>query len=182
MSKRALSNKHFAALALFQLGGAERAVDTEDLAMKVAELAPGRFRWKKYPEQIDLEAVRLSVKNLLRDVPPFVTGSMRHGWMLTPNGVAWCAQVAGQRRGEEAERWAEAVAALRQTEACGKFERGEAAAITVHDVRRFLRVDEYTSTRRRKERVQAVLNVTSGHPQLAALVTFLQGTFSEEWA
>ena len=53
MSGRKITSQRLAAVALLQLEGATRAVDTEDLAMKMAALAPDRFRWKKYPEQID---------------------------------------------------------------------------------------------------------------------------------
>lgn len=182
MSKRINSNKHIAVLALFHLGAIDRAIDTEDLAMKVVELAPGRFRWKKYPEQIDLEAVRLAVKDLRHDSVPLVTGSMRNGWMLTPNGVTWCMDASGMRQDEISDQRKEAIAALLASEACVKYHRGESAAISVHDIRRFLRIDEYTSPRRRKERVQAALNAASGNPQLSALIEFLQTSFPEEMA
>ncbi len=181
MSSANLSNKQLAALALFQLGAAERAIDTEDLAMKVAELAPGRFRWKKHPEQIDLEAVRLSVKNLLRDKPAFVTGSMRNGWMLTPAGLSWCARMSGQQRAVGPDHGTDGAVLLRQTDAYRKFEQEKGEEITVHDVRRFLRVDEYTSTRRRKERVQAVINTAHDDQQLSTLVRYLQANFPKEW-
>ena len=41
---------------MYLLGGETRRVDTEDIAVKANELAPGRFAWKKYPDQINLEA------------------------------------------------------------------------------------------------------------------------------
>lgn len=180
MSSSNLSNKHLVAVALFQLGGGEHAINTEDLAVKVAELAPGRFRWKKYPDQIDLEAVRLSVKNSLRGDTPFVTGSMRYGWMLTPAGFDWCIRSAAQDRTTNSQV-TEGLALLRQTDSYKKLQQGQRDEITIHDLRRFLRVDEYTSTRRRKERVQAVINTVSGDQQLTALIVYLQQQFPEEW-
>src|SRR4051794_31005847 len=77
-------------LALYDLGGGRRAVDTEDIAMRAAQVAPKLFRWKKYPEQIDLEAVRLGLKGNKAHSPPYVTGSIRTGWQLTVDGLRQC--------------------------------------------------------------------------------------------
>src|SRR2546423_1359275 len=40
-------------LALYALGGADASFETEDVAIRVAEIAPGMFAWQKYPERID---------------------------------------------------------------------------------------------------------------------------------
>ena len=32
-------------------------VDREDVAIKVNDIAPGQFNWRKYPERIDVDAV-----------------------------------------------------------------------------------------------------------------------------
>lgn len=50
MSKT-LSNNEIVTLAVFLLGGDSHCVDTEDVAVKVNEIAPGRFTWRKYPDQ-----------------------------------------------------------------------------------------------------------------------------------
>jgi hypothetical protein len=55
---RALSNIEIVALAAYLLGGESRYVDTEDIAVKANELAPGRFTWVKYPEQINIHAIK----------------------------------------------------------------------------------------------------------------------------
>jgi hypothetical protein len=172
-----LPNKRIAALALYLLGGASRAVDTEDVAIKAAELAPGRFRWKKYPEQIDLERVRLSIKNLRDDRPSFISGGMRNGWMLTPAGIAWCRQIAGQ----QASTPGPAVSSLRSTAAFQKWQDGRAEEITVYDARQLLQVDEYTSDRRRRERIQAVGNAAADDPDLSSLLVHLRKRFPKEW-
>src|SRR6266700_2295494 len=95
MTRKKITSKHIAVIALLQLDGSERAVDMEDLAMKMAELAPGRFNWKKYPEQIHIESVRSSVKKLLEAKPRLAAGGVRDGWMLTPAGIAWAIQTPG---------------------------------------------------------------------------------------
>ncbi len=81
---------HVAVLALAELGGASRRVDTEDAAVRARELAPGAFSWRKYPEQVDLEGVRLALRDAAKPrYGGLVEGSVRSGWSLTPAGVAW---------------------------------------------------------------------------------------------
>src|SRR5215472_9823429 len=85
-------------LAVYQLGGAQKAIDTEDVAVEAHRLAPGRFAWKKYPNQINLELIRVflsdaKMKNKL------VIGSRRTGWRLTQEGLRW-AQTAAKALGE----------------------------------------------------------------------------------
>ena len=70
---------------------------------------------------------------------------------------------------------------LHHTEAFKKFLEQQVEAISIHDVRQFLRVDEYTSKRRRNERRQAVQNLTTDDEQLAALVEQLCISYPEEW-
>ena len=52
------SNIEIITLAVFLLGGESNYIDTEDIAVKVNELAPGRFTWRKYPHQINIDNVR----------------------------------------------------------------------------------------------------------------------------
>lgn len=179
METNHLPNKRLVALALFQLGGAERAIDTEDLAVKVAESFPGHFRWKKYPDQINLDQVRKSASRLLTEEnPPLVSGGVRNGWMLTPAGLEWCSRTLGKATGADAD-WK---ALLYTSEAYTKFEQNRGDEITIHDLRRFLRVDEYTSARRHKERAQAVVNAAAGDARIQALVDYLRQRFPEEWS
>lgn len=176
-----ITGQRIAAVALLQLDGSERAVDLEDLAMKMAELAPGRFRWKKYPEQINIEKIRVMVYQSVRAHPPLVAGGMRDGWMLTPAGIHWAFQTPGVASAPVLASLARGAALLHQTEAWEKFSRLVPEEITVYDARRFLRVDEYTSARRRKERVQAVRNIAAHDDDLGALVAYLREQFPEEW-
>jgi hypothetical protein len=183
MDSRTLTNKQLVVVALYYLGAAERAIDTEDLAMKMAELAPGKFRWKKYPEQINLDAVRLSAKHALEENPPYVVGGIRNGWMLTPEGIEWCFLMLGQTLIEsDVNSGRSVLATVRSTDCWRKWERGEQGLITVYDVRRLLKVDEYTTPRRRRERIQAVRNAAGSDQDLDALVTYLAATYPEEWS
>ncbi len=178
MDSQNFTNKQAIVMALYRLGAAEHAVDTEDLAIKVVEIVPRQFRWKKHPEQINIESVRLVAKNLLTDVPPLISGSMRNGWMLTPEGIAWCGRILGEDHGSPNVGGA---LHLRNTSVFRKFLRNSPDDITVHDVRHFLRVDEYTSMRRRKERSQATINIAMEDEELSELVAYLRVSFPQEW-
>jgi hypothetical protein len=56
-----LSNHEIVTLAVYLLGGDTQCVDTEDVAIKANELAPGRFTWRKYQDQINLGNIRWSL-------------------------------------------------------------------------------------------------------------------------
>ena len=85
-----LSQAQLVTLALHRLGGAKRAIDTEDVAVEAHRISPSRFSWKKYPNQINLELIRVfsdAKKSAL------VIGSGRTGWRLTQRGLKWAEEV-----------------------------------------------------------------------------------------
>lgn len=89
-NRDAVLKPHVVVLALASLGGAERWVDTEDVAVRARELAPAAFSWRKYPEQIDLDGVRVALYDAAKEsYGHLVEGSVRSGWSLTPAGVEW---------------------------------------------------------------------------------------------
>jgi hypothetical protein len=88
--RRAVRKPHVAVLALADLGGARMWVDTEDIAMRARELAPTAFSWRKYPDQIDLDGVRVALHDAAKPAyGRLVEGSVRTGWSLTLQGVRW---------------------------------------------------------------------------------------------
>ena len=90
MSKPRLANWEIAACALWLLGGATIRKDTEEVAVRCWELAPERFRWKRYPEFPDKrtagEALRDGKKN---KNGALIGGDERDGWILTEAGLRW---------------------------------------------------------------------------------------------
>jgi hypothetical protein len=80
-------------LAVYLLGGAQRAIDTEDIAVRAHDLAPGRFSWKKYPDQINLELIRVYLSDA-KTRGEMLVGSGRTGWRLTQKGLKWAEQAA----------------------------------------------------------------------------------------
>jgi len=76
--------------AVYLLGGDQRRIDTEDVAVRAFQLAPGRFSWRKYPDQINLELVRVYLSDAKKpEHGGLLTGSGRTGWSLTRKGLVW---------------------------------------------------------------------------------------------
>src|SRR6476659_8785306 len=86
-------------LALNDAGGRTGSVDTEDVAVFAHRLAPSAFSWRKYPEQINLDSVRVTLTDAAKEkYGRLVAGSLRDGWHLTPAGASWIEAEGGQRR------------------------------------------------------------------------------------
>lgn len=103
MKKIELSNTDVVVYAIFKLGGAEKKIHTERIAMECFKLSKERFCWRlpEYREYPDKEITRLTLKNLSKSknskFGQLVTGRSgveasgkeTDGWMLTPQGVQW---------------------------------------------------------------------------------------------
>jgi len=153
------TNSDIAVMGVYQLGGALRHVHLEDVAMKAAELSPKKFCWKKYPEQINLESVRITLKNELRATKGRVLGSIRDGYMLTPDGLSWYLANAGsgddQALIDELHREVDRV---KKTAAFSKTLAGKVEEVSIADIEALLRVDQYFTARKRRERAVALAN------------------------
>jgi hypothetical protein len=88
-----ISQAEMVTLAVYRLGGAGRAIDTEDVAVQAHRMAPGRFCWRKYPDQINLELVRVFLSDAKKSA--LMIGSGRTGWRLTQRGLKWAEDVSG---------------------------------------------------------------------------------------
>lgn len=63
--------------------------------MKTHELSPGRFSWRKYPDQINLELVRVRLSEAKSPTHgALLRGSGTRGWTLTAEGLDWASRVA----------------------------------------------------------------------------------------
>jgi hypothetical protein len=92
---KSASQTEVVTLATYLLGGAQRAIDTEDIAVEAQRLAPGRFSWRKYPDQINLELVRVYLSDAKKsDKGELLIGSGRTGWRLTQRGLKWAQRAA----------------------------------------------------------------------------------------
>lgn len=166
-SLTSLSQAELVTLAVYLLEGAKRAVDTEDAAVKAHELAPGRFAWRKYPEQINLELVRVYLSDAKKPGKgALLSGSGRTGWMLTQAGYEWARQAAPQAEGmnlargrEESHsgsidenRWRRERARIVSTAAWDRWTRGE-RELSHKEVSEVFRIDSYAIGRLRESKI-----------------------------
>ena len=88
MREKAPSKVEVVLLALANLGAESEPVDTEDVAMEAYRLAPEAFSWRRYPEQVDLDSVRVTLFDACKTkYGERAGGSVRRGWHLTANGL-----------------------------------------------------------------------------------------------
>ena len=93
-----LSNIDIVVYALYVLGGWQKRVHTEDVALKCYELAPSKFSWIKYPQYPDLSSAYFALKDAGKPrYGALVEGDSERqreknrigGWKLTPRGDRW---------------------------------------------------------------------------------------------
>ena len=93
-----LTDKDVALYSLYLLGGWQKRIHTEDIALKCYELSPSRFSWVKYPQYPDLAPTRFALEAAKKaEFGALVEGESEKrrtkknisGWRLTDNGVRW---------------------------------------------------------------------------------------------
>jgi hypothetical protein len=177
-----LSNLDLVTLAVHCLGGAAERVDTEDVARVASRLAPGRLSWRKYPDQINLELVRVYLSDAKKAKNgALVIGSGRSGWMLTQTGKARAVTLAsaGPPSGFTHPRSDTAATQRERAErawvlghpALEVLKRAGAGALSPRDLESLFRVDEYIVGAVRDRRVARVLNAVADDQELVALLS-----------
>jgi len=180
---RELTQKELVTIALYLLGGDTKSQDTEDIAIKAAEIAPGKFSWKKYREHIDQELVRAALKNAKIELK-YIVGSQKEGWLLTPAGLAF-AKASSQKhwkKPSEREPGREQMLINRDKERLLNTEAyliykseglDKAKALPAAIIDNFFRINDYVKGRARIEKITRVENQFIQDPELGELVTAL---------
>lgn len=183
-SSAQLANHEVVVLAAYLVGGRFRRVDTEDVAVKASEIAPGRFTWRKYRDQINMEHVRvfLSVAKKPK-YGAYLIGSGNEGWLLTEAGVDFAQRHVGTLNNMDLSRVRlkakEKVWAARErhrmlaSEAYRKFADGCLNTVTAQEAERFFRLDEYVVGKARQARLQRVINFFGDDPDLGSAIQAL---------
>jgi hypothetical protein len=146
-----------AVLAVSQLGGAADSIDTEDVAIKCHELAPHLFAWRKYPQQVNMEIVRVSLSDAKKSKNgSLLSGSGRDGWRLTRAGLDWVSHEASTKSVDsqtslsrrtsgsiDTVRAAREIARIESSSAWAAWKSG--SVITPEASKALFRIDGYTS-------------------------------------
>lgn len=192
MTDTTLSNIHLVTIALGNLDGHENPVDSEDVAVHVNQLAPGKFTWRKYSEYIDLQVVNQSLQDARRKRNgSLVTGSSSKGWMLSAAGMEWfknfglestsdVREVQHRRgsimRSQDLER-----RRLKDTQAHVLFCEGKLTEVTRNDFFEFAKINEYFPLKARSRRYEFIESAVAGHDELHEVWNFLRTTFAKEF-
>jgi hypothetical protein len=170
-------------LATFLLGGDAHYVDTEDIAVKANKLAPGRFAWRKYPDQISLQNVRFSLEDAKKESFGYVFGDSNTGWMLTANGLALArsraealkhVKAARKRLSEPEKQFMRTERSrLLGSEAYRKIAAGETQGVTDVEAETFFRLNAYVVGKARDRKVLRLLNIFGDDPELGTAVQAL---------
>lgn len=191
MTERA-SQIELVTVAVYLLGGATAAIDTEDVAVKVNELAPGRFAWRKYPDQINLELIRVYL-SAAKSRDKYISGSGRTGWTLTARGLAWAESAAPElagsdltRRREERQagsidenRWRRERNRIMRTDAWLRWAEGQGDAISSREAAEVFRIDSYAIGRTRDLKVARVREMFKDDSELREFLAAVTAAVGE---
>lgn len=173
------SQNEVVTLAVYRLGGAQRAIDTEDVAVEANRLAPGRFTWRKYPDQINLELVRVYLSDAKKpEKGEMLIGSGRTGWRLTQQGLKWAKKAAGKigdvssRSRAQAlsgsideQRWRRERKRIQSTAAWKLWSEGE-RKIPQLILKEVFRIDSYAKGDLREAKITRVLSLFDDDAEL----------------
>jgi hypothetical protein len=175
-----LSNPQVVTLAVYLAAGATKNVDTEHIAVQAHRLAPGRYRWKYYPEQIDIEKVAESLRDAQKArYGHLIQGARGSGWMLTRAGLDFAhthMEHTGKpdRMRAREEPWVKPERVrLLASSAYALMQSGAPEAITNQQVEAFFRIDDYVTGPGRTRKIERLLNQFGDDPELGLTVRAL---------
>lgn len=175
-----LTKKDVAVLALAELGGATKVIDTEDAAIAAHAIDPAAFGWKKFADRVDLDVARTTLRHEGEGKQPRIEGSVQHGWHLTPEGVAWidenaslihtgsesvaATSAATQRWRAETRDSGATLNRIRTSEAFRLWANG--GDFTARQAAELFRIDEYTPTKERSRKAARVQDFARGDAEI----------------
>ena len=190
LKAKSLSNHEIVTLAVYLLGGDTKRIDPEDVAVKANELAPGRFTWRKYKDQINIENISAFLWDAKKPKNgAYLIGKGVDGWMLTEQGLKFVKANLGRLKNStlarnplnpkersllrrERER-------LLATDAFAKFASNQADAISLREAESFFRVDAYVTGDARAEKILRTKNRFGDDTELGSLIKLLESKLSK---
>ena len=180
-NNNAFSNKEIGVLSVYLLGGESKHIDTEDIAVKANELAPGRFLWRKYKNQINMEVVRKRLSDAKTDGD--LLGSYSKGWILSEKGLQYAKEHIKELKSSDLSRAPmnkkEMILYHREKErmlasiAYEKVISNESDYITAKEAEDFFRVDDYVTGAARREKLARISNTFGDDPELSLAIKIL---------
>ncbi len=187
-----LANHELVVLAAFLAGAQTGPADTEDIAVQANKLAPGRFCWRKYKKQINIETVRKRLWDASKaDKGGYLIGSEKAGWRLTKTGFDFARrQIKRQAslrpaktrvRASQSERTMKTreVRRMMNETAFLKHRDGDTASITKFDAERFFRLDDYVIGKTRVAKIERFRIIAANNKPLTQAIDFLAGLVRE---
>lgn len=182
--KDSFANHELVVLAAYLVGAQKAVADTEDIAIKANELAPGRFSWRKYKDQINIDTVRKRLWDATKqDKGAYLIGSEKTGWRLTKAGFDFArrsvkktnAATLGKERTSQTEGVSNARELRRMTleDAFVKFAKGKMEDITKAEAERFFRIDDYVTGKSRSAKIERFKIIASKDKRLSIAIEFL---------
>jgi len=172
-------------MAIYLIGGDSLYTDTEDIAIKVNEIAPGRFTWQKYKQQINIENVRKRLSDAIKkEHGSYIIGSTKKGWLLTENGLRFAKQrvmdlngigLSPSTRNREMLWQNREKARMLGTKALEKLNTINAEAVTVQEAEAFFMVDDYVTGKAREKKLDRIIKTFGEDPELGQAVKILAG-------
>ena len=178
-----LKNHELLTLVVYLVGGDTHEVDTEDVAVKANELAPGRFTWRKYKDQINLEIVRAFLSDAKKKkYGVLLSGTGTTGWLLTETGLEFAKKVADRvdnpaaavkrLNSSEKRRRKTEQARVAASEAFRKYAAGDQDQVTKREVETGFRLNEYIVENSRQKKVQRIVNALRDDDEVGNAVRF----------
>ena len=178
MMEKKIKNIELVTIALYEIGGANKTKDTEDIAVKADEIDDERFKWKnkKYKEYIDKGLILDSLKAAKnRVIGSFLKGNDEKGWSLTTTGLEFCKNskhkfngvVVRKKRLTKIEKnyLLREENRILNTDAYNKFNNDKKEEINQTDIKKLFKIDDYTTIKDIEKRILKLLdNFPEQHP------------------
>jgi len=171
MKGKKIKNIELVTLALYQMGGTNKSIDTEDIAIKADEIDNQRFKWrnKKYKEFIDRGLILESLNAArVRKIGSFLKGNDDKGWILTTDGLKFCKNskhkfnhtVIRKKRLSKIDKkyLIREEDRIKRSEAFNKYFNGKKKDISKEEIKRLFKVDDYTSKSDLQRRIVNLLD------------------------
>lgn len=182
--KNTFSNIEIITLAVYLLGGDKKNTDLEDIAVKANELAPRRFAWRKYPAQINIEAVKKRISDAKNPKKcGYLLGSFKEGWLLSEKGLSFAINNISKLKHADLTRTPMArkelawqnreKVRLLASDAYKKIISHKADEITLREAEDFFRLDEYLQGTARDKKITRLVNTFANDQELKPVLAMI---------